>query len=59
MFIILSIWPNFLDPPFTTENFLVPPFWQLKTFLAPLHFAQPPPPTKVFMNTPLRQVNYN
>ena len=43
MFIILSIWPNFFDPPFTTENFLVPPFWQLKTFLAPpLHFAQPP-----------------
>ena len=28
IFIILSIWLNFFDPPpFTTENFLVPPFW--------------------------------
>ena len=44
VFIILSIWQNFFDPPsFTMENFLVPPFRQLKTFLAPpLHFAQPP-----------------
>ena len=35
---------TFLTPPFTTENFFGPPFQQLKTFLAPLHFAQPPPP---------------
>ena len=29
IFIILSIWPNFFDPPpFTKENFLIPPpFW--------------------------------
>ena len=45
IFIILSIWPNFFDPPFTAENFLVP-----------LHFAQPP--TKVFMNTPLLNHDY-
>ena len=42
MFIILSIWPNLFDPHFTMENFLITPFRQLKTFLAPLHFAQPP-----------------
>ena len=43
----------FWPPPFTTENFLVPPFWQLKTFLAPLHFAQPPPPRKYLWTLPL------
>ena len=44
MFIILSIWPNFFDPPFTTENFLVPPpLLATQNFSGPpLHFAQPP-----------------
>ena len=52
IFIILSIWPNFFDPPpFTKENFLVPPSGNSKLFRPPS--ILPSPPTKVFMNAPL------
>ena len=52
IFIILSIWLNFFDPPpFTTENFLVPPSGNSKLLQPPS--ILPSPPTKVFMNAPL------
>ena len=50
IFIVLSIWPNFFDPPphlYYGNYCLVPPFWQLKTFLPPpppFCPAPPPPP---------------
>ena len=37
------IWPNFFDPPFTTENVLVPPSGNSKLFWPPSILPSPPP----------------
>ena len=42
MFIILSIWPNFFDPPFYYGKLFGPPLSATQNFFGPLHFAQPP-----------------
>ena len=47
----------FWPPPFTTENFLVPPFRHLKTFLAPLPFCPAPPP-RYLWTLPKRLCNH-
>ena len=47
IFIILSIWPNFFDPPhLLLKTFWSPPFATQNFFGPPLHFAQPPPPPR-------------
>ena len=43
IFIILSIWPNFFDPPlYWGKTFWSPLSGNSKLFWPPLHFAQPP-----------------
>ena len=59
IFIILSIWPNFLTPPpFTAENFLVPPFGNSKLFLPPPPpFCPAPPPPRYLWTLPYHTKN--
>ena len=49
---ILSIWLNFFDPPLLRKTFWSPPSGYSKLFWPPS--ILPSPPTKVFMNAPLK-----
>ena len=53
IFIILSIWPNFFDPPppLLRKTFWSPPFLVTQNFFDPPSIL-PSPRTKVFMNAP-------
>ena len=53
IFIILSIWPNFFDPPpIYCWKLFGPPLSATQNFFGPPSILPSPPPTKVFMNTP-------
>ena len=51
IFIILSIWPNFLIQPLLRKHFWSPLSGNSKLFCPPLHFAKPPP-TKYLWTLP-------